>query len=112
MIPRRPAVIENRSAKRTNCVPWPVAPPPADRSGRRCHEEHPIIAFVRDHEKQQSENGDSAKELQALRQERDSLYDQLLRKQAEFENYRKAVDREKTEYVQHVCHDLMRNLLP
>ena len=50
-------------------------------------------------------------EIQTLKQERDSLYDRLLRKQAEFENYKKRVDRERAEYAQVASSDLMRELL-
>src|SRR6185369_14795450 len=50
-------------------------------------------------------------ELQALKQERDNLYDRLLRKQAEFENYKKRVDRERTEFVQFASSELMKELL-
>src|SRR2546430_17537976 len=50
-------------------------------------------------------------ELQALKEERDGLYDRLLRKQAEFENYKKRIDREKSEFVQFASADLMKELL-
>jgi len=50
-------------------------------------------------------------ELEKVKQERDSLYDRLLRKQAEFENYKKRVDREKSEYVQFASAELMKELL-
>ena len=50
-------------------------------------------------------------ELQALKEERDGLYDRLLRKQAEFENYKKRVERERSEYVQFASAELMRELL-
>jgi molecular chaperone GrpE len=50
-------------------------------------------------------------ELQALRQERDSLFDRLLRKQAEFENYKKRMERERSELVQSASADLMKELL-
>ena len=36
-------------------------------------------------------------EIEALKKDRDNLYDRLLRKQAEFENYKKRMDREKSE---------------
>jgi molecular chaperone GrpE len=49
--------------------------------------------------------------LQALKEERDGLYDRLLRKQAEFENYKKRIDREKADYIQFATADLMRELL-
>ena len=50
-------------------------------------------------------------ELEALKQERDGLYDRLLRKQAEFDNYKKRADREKSEFVQFASADLMKELL-
>jgi molecular chaperone GrpE len=46
-----------------------------------------------------------------LRSERDELYDRLLRKQAEFDNYKKRVERERSEYVQFASAELMRELL-
>jgi len=51
------------------------------------------------------------RELAALKTERDSLYDRLLRKQAELQNYKKSVDREKAELAQIVPPDLMHELL-
>jgi molecular chaperone GrpE len=56
-----------------------------------------------------TESGQS--ELQTLKQERDNLYDRLLRKQAEFDNYKKRVDRERTEFVQFASSELMKELL-
>ena len=50
-------------------------------------------------------------ELENLKKERDSLYDRLLRKQAEFENYKKRVEREKSEYTQFASSELMKELL-
>ena len=50
-------------------------------------------------------------ELQTLKEERDSLYDRLLRKQAEFENYRKRVERERAEFVQFASSELMKEML-
>jgi len=50
-------------------------------------------------------------ELQKLIEERDSLQDRLLRKQAEFENYRKRVERERSEYIQFASSELMKELL-
>ena len=50
-------------------------------------------------------------DLQKLKEERDSLYDRLLRKQAEFENYKKRVDRERSEFVQFASAELMKELL-
>ena len=50
-------------------------------------------------------------EIQALKQERDGLYDRLLRKQAEFENYKKRMDREKSDFAQFASGELMKELL-
>jgi molecular chaperone GrpE len=47
-----------------------------------------------------------------LKQEKQELYDRLLRKQAELDNFRKRVQREKEEFLQHANADLIRALLP
>jgi molecular chaperone GrpE len=47
-----------------------------------------------------------------LRRERDEYYDRLLRKTAEFDNYRKRVDRERATMVQQVAGDVFETLLP
>jgi molecular chaperone GrpE len=54
---------------------------------------------------------DVQQELDALKQERDGLYDRLLRKQAEFDNYKKRVEREKSEFMQFASADLIKELL-
>src|SRR5260370_14165047 len=54
---------------------------------------------------------DIQQEIEALKQERDGLYDRLLRKQAEFENYKKRIDREKSDFMQFASADLMKELL-
>lgn len=54
---------------------------------------------------------DGQQEIDALKKERDGLYDRLLRKQAEFENYKKRIDREKSEFMQFASADLMKELL-
>lgn len=51
-------------------------------------------------------------EVEQLRRERDEHYDRLLRKSAEFENYRKRVDRERRETAQYAASDLIEALLP
>ena len=43
--------------------------------------------------------------------ERDELKDLLLRKQAEFENFRKRTERERSEFVQYASAEVMRELL-
>jgi molecular chaperone GrpE len=47
----------------------------------------------------------------ALKAERDDLYDRLLRKTAEFDNYRKRVDRERREQSDQAVADLLLELL-
>jgi molecular chaperone GrpE len=46
------------------------------------------------------------------RRERDDYYDRLLRKTAEFDNYRKRVERERREMAQAVAGDVLETLLP
>jgi len=55
---------------------------------------------------------DLAAAYQKVLGEKDELYDRLLRKQAEFENYRKRVQREREEFLQNANADLIRALLP
>jgi len=50
-------------------------------------------------------------EIQKLVEERDSLQDRLLRRQAEFDNYKKRADRERSEYMQFASAEMMRELL-
>ncbi len=50
-------------------------------------------------------------EVENLKRERDDLYDRLLRKQAEFDNFRKRMEREKSEYMQFASADLIKELL-
>ena len=52
-----------------------------------------------------------SQDVQALSEERDELRDSLLRKQAEFENFRKRIDRERGEFVQFASSELMREVL-
>lgn len=56
-------------------------------------------------------SSDTETEIQKLVEERDSLQDRLLRKQAEFENFRKRADRERSDYIQQASAELMRELL-
>ena len=56
-------------------------------------------------------SSDAEAEIQKLIEERDSLQDRLLRRQAEFENYKKRAERERSDYVQFASADLMRELL-
>ena len=58
-------------------------------------------------------------ELEVLRAERDKLaaektelYDRLLRKQAEFDNFRRRTERDRSDFLQFAGMDLARELLP
>lgn len=53
-----------------------------------------------------------AAEIEQLRRERDENYERLLRKTAEFENYRRRVDKERREMAQYAAGDLLEALLP
>lgn len=55
---------------------------------------------------------DLATAYRKLVEEKRELYDRLLRKQAELENFRKRIQREKEEFLQHATADLIRALLP
>jgi molecular chaperone GrpE len=50
--------------------------------------------------------------IQQLQADNQKLYDRLLRKQAELENLRKRMQREKEEFLEHASADLIRDLLP
>lgn len=47
-----------------------------------------------------------------LRREKQDLHEKLLRKQAELENFRKRMKRDKEDFLQHATADLVRALLP
>lgn len=51
-------------------------------------------------------------QVDSLLAEKAALYDQLLRRQAEFENYRKRVERERAELYQHGRDDVLLQFLP
>jgi molecular chaperone GrpE len=51
-------------------------------------------------------------DLAQARRERDDYYDRLLRKTAEFDNYRKRTERERRELTQAVSGDVLETLLP
>lgn len=51
-------------------------------------------------------------QVDSLTQERSTLYDQLLRRQAEFENYRKRIERERGETYQRARAEVLLEFLP
>lgn len=59
----------------------------------------------------QSAGAESA-EMVSVRQQKDELYDRLLRKTAEFDNYRKRVERERREQADRTVEALLLDLLP
>jgi molecular chaperone GrpE len=54
---------------------------------------------------------DLTEELEKLRQERDDYYDRLLRKTAEFDNYRKRIDKERRELSEWAAADVLTDVL-
>jgi molecular chaperone GrpE len=55
--------------------------------------------------------GDAEAQIGALTRERDDLYDRLLRKTAEFDNYRKRLERERREQADQVVTNLLVDLV-
>ena len=53
-----------------------------------------------------------ADEIVELRKERDGLQDRLLRQVAEFDNYRKRVDRERRDSSEYAAADVLQDILP
>lgn len=66
----------------------------------------------RDQETAGAEAAELSRLLAEKEAEREGLFQQLLRLKAEFENYRKRVDREKPELVRHGRVQLLERLLP
>lgn len=53
----------------------------------------------------------ASSDVSALQRERDDLYDRLLRKSAEFDNYRKRVDKERREQAEWAAADVLSDVL-
>ena len=54
---------------------------------------------------------DTSPEAGALQKERDDLYDRLLRKTAEFDNFRKRVERDRKDMIERAAADVLGDLL-
>jgi molecular chaperone GrpE len=54
----------------------------------------------------------SGETLESVRKQRDEYYDLLLRKTAEFENYRKRIDRERRDLSEYAGADILKAVLP
>src|SRR3954469_24995082 len=59
-----------------------------------------------------TEQEQPAGEPAELQKQRDDYYDRLLRKTAEFDNYRKRTDRERQQLAETAAADLIKDLLP
>ena len=66
------------------------------------------------HEAEPAEAGPAVENLdtEELQRQRDDYYDRLLRKTAEFDNYRKRVERDRQAMAESATADLVRDLLP
>ena len=51
-------------------------------------------------------------EFESLQRQNDELFDRFLRKQAEFENFRKRTEKEKQEFLEYVLFHFIKDLLP
>jgi len=110
---------EKRHSSRTTAVPADeslvVSSAPSDRETPQ--EEVEGVA-ARDEAAAGSEGPESApgdsdpKKIKKLTEEKAGLLDQLLRKQAEFENFRKRTERERTEFARYANFEMVRDLLP
>ena len=76
-----------------------AAPAPAEETGLQGVDAAPLPALSRE-------------QVEELRKERDELADQLLRKRAEFDNYRKRVERERQSAGLDQVAALLRDLVP
>jgi molecular chaperone GrpE len=56
--------------------------------------------------------GDASDPLDTLQREKDALQDRLLRTAAEFDNYRKRMDRERRELSEYAATSILKDLLP
>jgi molecular chaperone GrpE len=67
------------------------------------HNEHPT---------EPGPSGPAVADTDELQKQRDDYYDRLLRKTAEFDNYRKRVERDRQSMAEAVAADVVRDLLP
>lgn len=85
----------------------------AEQSTRKTKED---IERMDDEGAAQAESTDPAPaladEIVELRKERDGLQDRLLRQAAEFDNYRKRIDRERRDVSQYAATEFLQELLP
>jgi molecular chaperone GrpE len=77
------------------------------------HPEHDDVPNTPGRSKEDQEgDGRQRGPLEALQSERDALQDRLLRMAAEFDNYRKRIERERREQADAAAEALLKDLLP
>ena len=67
---------------------------------------------LNDQDPQQQQDETQPDPLEEVRRERDALQDRLLRTAAEFDNYRKRMDRERRELAEYTGGEAIKDLLP
>jgi molecular chaperone GrpE len=60
----------------------------------------------------QAADSEPSEDRADLQKQRDDYYDRLLRKTAEFDNYRKRIERERQQFADAAAADLLKELLP
>jgi len=67
---------------------------------------------LNDQDPQQQQDETQPDPLEEVRRERDALQDRLLRTAAEFDNYRKRMDKERRDLAEYTAGEAIRDLLP
>ena len=67
---------------------------------------------INDQDPQQPQEETQPDPLEEIRRERDSIQDRLLRTAAEFDNYRKRMDRERRDLAEYTAGEVLTELLP
>ena len=67
---------------------------------------------INDQDPQPEQDETQPDPLEELRRERDAVQDRLLRTAAEFDNYRKRMDRERRDLAEYTAGEVMKELLP
>jgi molecular chaperone GrpE len=67
---------------------------------------------INDQDPQQPQEETQPDPLEEIRRERDNLQDRLLRTAAEFDNYRKRMDRERRDLAEYTAGEVLTELLP
>src|SRR5258706_11712744 len=103
------------SARRACVIPAPLRSSTARRRPSRAFFAILTRATMTDEALPHDPDGSAAPEpnpeTAALERERDDYYDRLLRKTAEFDNYRKRIERERREQADQTVTDMLQELL-